>query len=294
MRMRFMSTLPAVLLAVIAVVLAVTGLVRYNQEQARVAEPAAGRASPPDEPPAPRYTYLFATKDLAPGTELTPDLFTRIETPVQLPGALTEADVPFGQTLAAAVKAGRPLTEDAMVDATPLQQVVAEGMRAMAFELDPLTSVGGLLRPGDRVDIMATFRGDSRDIAVSSPLLEQVQVLAIRGAIEPDAAAEEDDRRRNATMVLAIPEAQVGRVALAAAEARLQFVASSPDAGTPEAVAGTPSGRPPVFLADIRPLSPDARARKKKEAAAPSAEKEKPGLKVQVFEGSDARTVYVR
>lgn len=181
-----------------------------------------------------------------------------------------------------------------MVDATPLQQVVAEGMRAMAFELDPLTSVGGLLRPGDRVDIMATFRGDSRDIAVSSPLLEQVQVLAIRGAIEPDAAAEEDDRRRNATMVLAIPEAQVGRVALAAAEARLQFVASSPDAGTPEAVAGTPSGRPPVFLADIRPLSPDARARKKKEAAAPSAEEEKPGLKVQVFEGSDARTVYVR
>lgn len=238
MRMRFMSTLPAVLLAVIAVVLAVTGLVRYNQEQARVAEPAARPGEPPDEPPAPRYTYLFATKDLAPGTELTPDLFTRIETPVQLPGALTEADVPFGQTLAAAVKAGRPLTEDAMVDATPLQQVVAEGMRAMAFELDPLTSVGGLLRPGDRVDIMATFRGDSRDIAVSSPLLEQVQVLAIRGAIEPDAAAEEDDRRRNATMVLAIPEAQVGRVALAAAEARLQFVASSPDAGTPEAVAG--------------------------------------------------------
>lgn len=71
MRMRFMSTLPAVLLAVIAVVLAVTGLVRYNQEQARVAEPAARPGEPPDEPPAPRYTYLFATKDLAPGTELT-------------------------------------------------------------------------------------------------------------------------------------------------------------------------------------------------------------------------------
>ena len=52
-----------------------------------------------------------------------------------------------------------------------------------------------------------------------------------------------------------------------------------------------------IFLADIRPLSPEAKAKKEAEEKARRQERQKEtdnGLKVQICEGSDTRTVYVR
>ncbi|MEP3588182.1 MAG: Flp pilus assembly protein CpaB [Marinobacter sp.] len=313
MRAKFVSALPALFLALAAVVLAIVGLVRYNQEQSSGStgvESAPATSTEVNEPSLPTYRYLFALEDIEAGTELVPELFAEVETTVQLPGMLTVDDEPFGETTTTSLRAGNPLGQSTLENASTLQAILDEGMRAVAFDFNPISSIGGLLQPGDVVDVVATFRGDSQDGPSSLTILREIEVLAVKGATDPAQLTSEDERRRNATMVLAVPDQQVGRLALAASEASLKFVATSHGgsviASGPAAEAGVEAEaaiksddrqEDVVFLADIRPLSPDAKARKAEEEKArrkQAKKEEQPGLKVQVFEGSETRTVYVR
>ena len=313
MRAKIVSALPALLLASAAVVLAIVGLVRYSQEQPEVAvsvESPHYESTEADAPSLPTYRYLFALKDIEAGTELTPELFAEVETTVQLANMLTADDAPFGETTTTALRAGNPLGQSVLENASTLQTIVDDGMRAVAFDFNPISSIGGLLQPGDVVDVVATFRGDSQDGPSSLTILRKIEVLAVKGATDPAQLTSEDERRRNATIVLAVPDQQVGRLALAASEASLKFVATShggsviasqPDSAeggeTESATQTNDAQEEVVFLADIRPLSPEAKARKaeEKKARKKQAQKEEPpGLKVQVFEGSETRTVYVR
>lgn len=305
MRTKFVSTLPALLLALAAVVLAVIGLIRYNQEKAvaPVSDQGGSLTEAPaksKEPEAPVYTYLFAREDISAGTELTPELFSQIESPVQLQGMITADEAPFGDKNTATIPAGNPLSQSSLENASPLQLVVKDGIRAMAFELSPLSSVGGLLRPGDVVDVIATFRGGNQQEAASTILLRDVEVLAVRGATEQSGAEDDDDNRRNATMVLAVPQQDVNRLALASSEASLKFVATSRGIAVDQATDDESAGERPetlseepevVLVTDIRPET------SRKPAPQPRAEQkpqEDPGHKVQMFEGSESRTVYVR
>ena len=313
MRAKFVSALPALLLALAAVVLAIVGLFRYNQEQSSVStdvESAPVTSTEANEPSLPTYRYLFALEDIEAGTELVPELFAEVETTVQLPGMLTVGDEPFGETTTTSLRAGNPLGQSALENASTLQAILDEGMRAVAFDFNPISSIGGLLQPGDVVDVVATFRGDSQDGPSSLTILREIEVLAVKGVTDSAQLTSEDERRRNATMVLAVPDKQVGRLALAASEASLKFVATSHGGSV---VGSQPTGseggetnrsietkgaqEEVVFLADIRPLSPEAKAREAEEKKArqkQTQKEESPGLKVQVFEGSETRTVYVR
>ncbi len=224
MRTRLVSTLPALLLALVAIILAVVGLVRYNDQPAATSSSATGQVARSEpvgekEPEKPTFTYLFAKEDIEAGTELKPELFSDTElkpelfsevtTTVELPGALAKDSATFGEAIPNPLKAGAPLTDYAMEDSSILQRELPEGIRAVAFDLNPLSGIGGLLRPGDLVDVVATFKGNSADSALSTVLLREVEVLAMRGTTDPSGGADDDDRRRNSTMVLAVPEAEV-------------------------------------------------------------------------------------
>lgn len=51
------------------------------------------------------------------------------------------------------------------------------GKRALTFEVDTVNSVSGMLRPGDRIDLIYTARGaDERE--VTQPLLSNLEILA--------------------------------------------------------------------------------------------------------------------
>jgi pilus assembly protein CpaB len=61
-----------------------------------------------------------------------------------------------------------------------LAELVASGERAMTIPVDGSLSMGGLLKPGHRVDILGTFAKsrDSRSEKVTATLLQNVTVLA--------------------------------------------------------------------------------------------------------------------
>lgn len=113
-------------------------------------------------------TYvLVANKDLKVGEELTMGSTAWAPWPESgmFPGAIkregetTAAEALKGRTLRAIAK-GEPMMKSAMIDNTKSNFVAASltaGMRAMAINVTPNTSVAGFVTPGDYVDVILTY-----------------------------------------------------------------------------------------------------------------------------------------
>lgn len=310
MRSRFVYALPALLLAILAIGLAVFGLLRYQAPTGAGAGPDVSEPAPGATSQAPEFHYLMAKQDLEPGEVLGPEQFTEITSAVEIEGMFPADSAPFGEELESWVEAGTLLSRKLLDRSSPVHRILEDGVRAMAFEWTSLSSVGGLIRPGDLVDVYMSFKGSSENEAANALLLAGIEVLAVRGFTEKGGVADkEDSKNRNATMVLAIPESEVSRVVLASKEASLRFVAgkaetvdhtvvegaAAADLSGADGVVARADAEPapkPIFLSDIRPKN--AAKKPKASKSAPAVRKQDPGLKVEIFEGGTSRNVYVR
>ncbi|KXO10924.1 Flp pilus assembly protein CpaB [Marinobacter excellens] len=298
MRSKFVYAAPSLVLALAAIGLALYGLMQ--SPEIPVATPSAEQApaqAVEEKEAAPVFRYLVAIEDLEAGTVLAQEQFQEFELPAALESALSPDQAPFGTTLNRPLKAGMLLSQSSIDSGTPLQLSLADGARAMAFELNALSSVGGLIQPGDQVDIYATFKGSGGTDTGTTRLMRNVEVLAVRGALEPGSDASDDTQRRNQTMVLSVPQAEVARLVLAASESRLSFVAARPElkATGEEAlddIAGKAAEEQQIsLLTDIRP---SARAKPAPAQQPRQAPARNPGQEVKIYEGSGTRSVYVR
>jgi pilus assembly protein CpaB len=82
-----------------------------------------------------------------------------------------------------------------MVDA--LAFVIPQGMRAISIKADQVLSAGGLVLPGDYVDILGVFnvedqKGEEREAYLVRTILQNVEVLAVAQTIADVPPAEED------------------------------------------------------------------------------------------------------
>jgi pilus assembly protein CpaB len=132
-------------------------------------------------------------------------------------GLAVSVDLEPGTGLAWTDCAGRldPAAED-------LARLVGPGERAMAIPVDGSLSLGGMLRPGHRVDILGTFqRGERRGERVTVTLLQNVTVLATGRAVRGAGAAEEA-RFRTVTLSVGMEESQL--LAFATTQGSLSLV----------------------------------------------------------------------
>jgi pilus assembly protein CpaB len=139
---------------------------------------------------------LVAARDLTPGQVLQSSDLARREMPVGfLPSgtfADTDLESAVGKRLTLVLRAGDPVGEGAIEGPTPaLAYRLPEGSRAVTVPVDEVSSQAGLVRPGDRVDLMLAEErpeGAERCVVVRS-LLESVHVLATGKATRDVAAA---------------------------------------------------------------------------------------------------------
>lgn len=110
---------------------------------------------------------LVAADDLAAGEKLEDKLLQVVQVPPSTvaAGALTSTDAAAGQVLRYPVSAGEQILASKLVgserpDATGLAFVVPSGMRAVSVPISEVTSAGGLIVPGDRVDVLAAVKDD--------------------------------------------------------------------------------------------------------------------------------------
>jgi len=95
-------------------------------------------------------------------------------------------------------------------DSSSLEESIKFNTRALAIPVSPKNAAGGLLMPGDRVDILGTFPDPSNREDVTVTLLQNVAVLAVGNL----GASVSDNRRkvreyRSATVRVTVDEAEI-------------------------------------------------------------------------------------
>jgi len=59
------------------------------------------------------------------------------------------------------------------------------GMRALSIAINQVTSVGGNVRPGNRVDIVVSYKTGQEESGITTLLLQDVEVLAVSSLLPP-------------------------------------------------------------------------------------------------------------
>lgn len=118
------------------------------------------------------------------------------------------------------VDAGAPLTGRYFKQANELARIIPDDHKAVSLEVDDVIAVGGFLQPGDIVDVLIYLRGGADvDDVQARRLLDEVRVLALDDRIidRPEGVEDDEDaerRRRQRTVVLAVPDDKVTRLML--------------------------------------------------------------------------------
>ncbi len=93
-------------------------------------------------------------------------------------------DALVGETLVVTVRAGQPVLDSdrAGSEVSKLSQRIPETLRALALKVDRISTFGGLLTPGDRVDIVVTWKNPEGRLETRT-LLQRVAIASVGGAL---------------------------------------------------------------------------------------------------------------
>jgi pilus assembly protein CpaB len=144
---------------------------------------------------------VVASRDIAPGSEVKEDMLRVIDVPndLRIAGAFTESAPIVGEVTNVAIASGEQITSKKIGPTVDegIGQVVTLGQRGLSVEIEEATAVGGLLLPGDRVDVIATYEkttdGLSGDTTtVVRTVLQDVEILAVAQSAQEAVGISED------------------------------------------------------------------------------------------------------
>lgn len=125
--------------------------------------------------------------------------------------------------------------EKAQIEDTLFSLKTPPGKRALTIMIDSLSAVGGLINPGDYVDILAEMEVKSEDIdkpkKVTSVIMQNVQVLAVGTNFQPIGSSlvyQAQQKARSLNVTLALSPEETGLVTFAQSNGKLQLSLRSP------------------------------------------------------------------
>ncbi len=139
-------------------------------------------------------TIITAGEFIPAGVRITVGMLEVSQVPVEafLDGTATSLDQAVGQIALIPILAGEPVLAAKLADEARAGQgltyLIPEGRRALAIKVDKVIAAGGLIQPGDRVDIYAVLEVDRLDPltgqrigGVERPLIvaQLIEVLAV-------------------------------------------------------------------------------------------------------------------
>jgi pilus assembly protein CpaB len=168
-----------------------------------------------------------AMTDLNGGTVIRPEM---VKTVPFLKGSLASgffkdtASV-VGRVVITPIKADEPIFDSrlAPLDVTKggVAAVISPNKRAMAVKVDKVKGVSGFIHPGNRVDVVATFRPAYSQLPLTMTVLENILVLATGTETEVRNKQEKPVEVDVITLEVSPEEAEV--LALASTEGKLQL-----------------------------------------------------------------------
>jgi len=124
-----------------------------------------------------------------------------------------------------------------IVDSTVFSVITPPGKRAVTILIDTLAAVGGLINPGDSVDVIAqlsipTMEGKQETEQVTSVLFQNIQVLAIGTNFKPVGNAlvyQAQQKARALNITLALSPEEAGLLTFAQSNGKFNLSLRSPD-----------------------------------------------------------------
>src|SRR2546423_275364 len=168
-------------------------------------------------------TALVATRDLSVGTRIQDaDVAVRQVNPASVPaGALRATDQAIGQVVSFPTLAGQFLDARQVAPSKNANLLgsgldIPIGYRIIGLPIAPAAAVGGVLKPGDRVDVMAIQNPSKAatlvDDSMSSPVMIGKDVLVIGLRTEQGTQVDQADHGLNVSnskpgsVLVAIPQ----------------------------------------------------------------------------------------
>ncbi len=169
-------------------------------------------------------TVVTASRSLTAGSAIAAGDLVVVDWPKErVPaGVRTGSDGLEGRVLRRAIADGEPIFEAALLPegaAAGLLGVISPDHRAVSVKVDAVIGIAGFVKPGARVDVLATLRKGNGD-PFSKVILQDVRVLAIDDTLEE--ANGGDPQVVNVVTVEVEPK-QAEHLILAAHEGRLQL-----------------------------------------------------------------------
>lgn len=130
-------------------------------------------------------------------------------------------DVNDGETVVWGILEGPP--------AATFSTRVAKGRRAMSVPVDEISSISGMLEPGDLIDLMVTI--GQKDKKITFPLIQSVSVLAAGQRVAVDGANGE--KRSYSTITLDTTPDEARRVIIARDSGKITALLRHPDDKVP-------------------------------------------------------------
>lgn len=159
-----------------------------------------------------------------------------------------------GQRIVTDIKAGDPIDRGALErDRAALSTTVAKGERAITFPVDEISSISGMLVPGDMIDLLYTGPGNTpnsyrpqpgavgagedkepRELLHVRPLLQAVQVMATgkttqKRVIRTADGADQEVNMDFTTVTLKVSPVQAERILMGQKLGQLTAVLRNPD-----------------------------------------------------------------
>jgi pilus assembly protein CpaB len=127
---------------------------------------------------------VTAREDIPARTKITSDMVTLIPYPRELltVGAILDRKDVEGHITMVRLKAKEQIRTTDLLgggQSAGISYDIPEGMRAMAISADEVKAVGSTVKPGDRVDILATYADPVAHQETTQMILQNVLVLAI-------------------------------------------------------------------------------------------------------------------
>lgn len=178
---------------------------------------------------------VVAVGDIAPKTVLRPEHLEVKEMPVEYihPAAISRKDEAVGAVTKDFLVSGEQLLARNLGKANDTQNglayIIPAGMRAITVPVDEVSGVAGLIKPGDKVDVVATVEiddGQSTETTYSLVILQNIQVLAAGKKMEDD--PESKNQTNAETITLAVSVEQSRPLVLANQKGTIRLMLRSP------------------------------------------------------------------
>jgi pilus assembly protein CpaB len=172
---------------------------------------------------------VVAVSDLNWGTVIRPEMVKTVPfLKGSITGFITDPAMTEGRVVITPIKASEPIFESRLApsDITKggVAAVISKNKRAMTVKVDKVKGVSGFIHPGNRVDVVATFRTSFSSTPVTMTVLENIPVLATGTDTEiRDIKGKQEKPAEVDVITLEVSPEEAEVLALASTEGKLQL-----------------------------------------------------------------------